>query len=131
MLKPLLITVFVTISLACQTTLSGPQQTLSAGNLAKEYGRSKADVRSKYDGKEITIRGYVITKAAMPAADHLEGMVTLDETDDGSAKILCRFTGKEAAGFSKIKGDQYVTVKGIFNGELGTELRFCKLVEVE
>ncbi|HVF46553.1 MAG TPA: hypothetical protein VNA17_03205 [Pyrinomonadaceae bacterium] len=33
--------------------------------------------------------------------------------------------------FSKIKGGQYVTVRGVFSGEIGATLKFCNLVEIE
>ena len=38
---------------------------------------------------------------------------------------------EQTAEFSKIKGGQYMTVKGIFNGEARADLKFCKLVKVE
>lgn len=130
MRKKIFISAVFMISAACQSNLLGLKQTLSAGDLTREYRQSKAGVRSKYDGKEITVRGYVITQAAMPDEDDYEGLITLEESDgEATSKILCWFSRREAAEFSKIKGDQYVTVKGVFNGELGTELKFCKLVK--
>lgn len=68
----------------------------------------------------------------MPGRDEYEGLITVEEKDgDGVSQILCWFSQKEAAEFSRVRGDQYVTVKGVFNGELGTELKFCKLVKIE
>jgi hypothetical protein len=33
--------------------------------------------------------------------------------------------------FRRSKGGEYVTVKGVINGEAGVELKFCKLVRIE
>jgi hypothetical protein len=46
-------------------------------------------------------------------------------------KVTCWFSKDQAKQFSKIKGGQHVTVKGIFNGEAGADLKFCKLVKIE
>ena len=44
---------------------------------------------------------------------------------------VCWFSKDHAEQFSKLKGWQYITVKGVFNGEVGAELKFCKLVGIE
>ena len=91
---------------ACQAASSREPASVSALTLAEEYERSSAVVRSKYDGKEIIVRGYVLIAATMPPSGN-----------------------DQAEQFSRIKGRQYITVKGIFNGEAGVELKFCKLVK--
>ena len=117
---------------SCQP--ASPRDTLpvSARSLAEEYERSRAAVRSKYDGKEITVRGYALIAAIMPQPGADQGSVLLEEKDlRPQRRVACWFSKDQGEAFSKIKGGQYVTVKGIFNGEAGADLKFCKLVNVE
>jgi hypothetical protein len=105
---------------------------VSARTLADEYERSSAAVRSKYDGKEIIVRGYTLIAAAMPREGDDQGSILLEEKERGPTRpVACWFSKDQAEQFSKIKGGQYVTVKGIFNGEAGADLKFCKLVKVD
>jgi hypothetical protein len=130
--KSLLILLSLTMLTACQNASSRSEDSLSAGSLAEEYERSSAGVRSKYDGKEITVRGYTLIAATMPRPGDYQGSVLLAEKGrDPDRQVTCWFSKEQAAEFSEIKGGQYLTVKGIFNGEAGAELKFCKLVKVE
>ena len=86
-------------------------------------------MRGKYDGKEIIVRGYTSTTATLPRAGDDQGSVLLEEKGHESGRqVACWFSKEQTAEFSKIKGGQYVTVKGVFNGEAGAELKFCKLI---
>jgi hypothetical protein len=57
--------------------------------------------------------------------------VLLGETEDTRCEETCWFSKDQAEQFSKIKGGQYVTLKGIFNGEAGVDLKFCKLAKID
>lgn len=132
MWQSILVWLSVTMLAACQSASSGGPKPVSAGNLTKEYERSSAGVRSKYDGKEITVRGYALFAAKMPQPGDDQGSVSLEEKGRGPVRqVTCWFSKEQAGEFAKIKGSQYATVKGIFNGEAGAELKFCKLVKVE
>jgi hypothetical protein len=131
MLTKILISVIVMFLTACQGGLPAGQQSLSAGDLTAEYERSKIDARRKYDGKEISVRGYVLGEVALPKDDEYEGLITLEDETNSSSQVLCWFTRNDASKFGAIKGGQFATVKGVFNGERGAELRFCRLVSVE
>ena len=118
---------------ACQNASSRSQDPLSAGSLAEEYERSNVSVRRKYNGKEIIVRGYALLAAAttIQLGDG-QGSVFLGEKGrEPVRQITCWFSRDQAAEFSKIKSGQNVTVKGVFNGEGGAELKFCKLVRIE
>ncbi len=126
---------FVLLSLtmltACQNASSRSPEPLSAAALSEEYERSSASVRSKYDGKEIIVRGYTLTAATLPHEGHDQGSVWLEEEErNASRQVACWFSRDQAAQFSQIKGAQYITVKGIFNGEVSVDLKFCKLVKI-
>jgi len=122
----------LTILTACQAASSREPSSVSARTLADEYERSSAVVRGKYDGKEITVSGYTATAATMPQPDDDQGSVLLEEKESKSTRrIACWFSKDQADQFAKIKGGQYITVKGIFNGEAGADLKFCKLVRIE
>jgi hypothetical protein len=117
---------------ACQSASSRESSSVSARTLADEYERSSATVRSKYDGKEITVSGYTATAATLPKAGDYQGSVLLEEKEHKPARqVACWFSQDQAEQFSQIKGGQYITVKGIFNGEAGVDLKFCKLVRIE
>lgn len=132
MWKSFLVWLSLTILTACQSASSSAPKPVSAGNLTEEYQRSSAAVRSKYDGKEITVRGYALLAARMPQPGDDQGSVSLKEKGrEAVRQVTCWFSNGQAAEFSKIKGGEYITVKGIFNGEAGAELKFCKLVKVD
>ena len=118
---------------SCQTASLGSPKPISVRTLAEEYERSSTDVRTKYDGKEITVRGYTAEAAIMPQPDDDDqGLVLLEEKDRKPAQqVACWFSRDQAEQFSTIKSGQFITVKGIFNGEAGADLRFCKLVKIE
>ena len=48
------------------------------------------------------------------------GLIRVQEKESQSvSKVICWFSRELATEFSKIKGDQYLTVRGLFNGERG------------
>ena len=131
-MKSVLVLFSLTMLTACQSASSSASLPVSVGQLTKEYAESSAGVRSKYDGKEITVRGYTLIAATLPRPGDDQGSVLLEEKGrDPGRPVTCWFSKEQAAEFSKIKGGQYVTVEGVFNGEVGAELKFCKLVKVE
>jgi len=112
---------FVLLSLAiltsCQPASSQEPSSVSARTLADEYESSSAAVRGKYDGKEIVVKGYTATVATMPREGDDQGSVLLEEKERGPTRqVACWFSRDQAEQFAKIKGRQYITVKGIFNG---------------
>ena len=118
--------------LNCHRAAPATNGPVSARSLAEAYDRSSAAVRSQYDGKEITVRGYAELAAVMPSSESEEGSVLLVDKEVKPAKrVVCWFSKEQSETFSKIKGEQYVTVRGVFNGEAGADLKFCKLVNVE
>jgi tRNA_anti-like len=120
-------------SMNCQPASLVLPKPISVRTLAEEYGRSSAAVRSKYDGKEIIVSGYTAEAAIMPQPDDDDqGLALLEEKDRKPAQqVACWFSKDQAEQFSTIKSGQFITVKGIFNGEAGVDLRFCKLVKIE
>ena len=119
--------------ISCQSASLGSPKPISVRTLAEEYQQSSTDVRTKYDGKEITVRGYTAEAAIIPQpGDDDQGLVLLEEKDSKPAQqVACWFSKDQAEQFSTIKSGQFITVKGIFNGEAGVDLRFCKLVKIE
>jgi hypothetical protein len=111
-----------------------PAGTLSAYELAKKHAASKDSV-SQYNGKEITIRGYIMIKPTITDPKD-GGLLSVgedsDKFDDAIGNdILCWIDAADVPSFKSLKGDQYVTVKGIFSGNYNAELKFCKLVNAE
>lgn len=132
MTKSLLAPLVLLACSACQTASIVSAKPVSAGALIDEYAQSTARVRSRYDGKEIVVRGYVVDPATMPQTDTDQGLVSLQDKNNQSVpKVTCWFSREQATEFSKIKGGQYLIVRGIFNGESGVELKFCKLVKLD
>src|SRR6185369_1334915 len=105
---------------------------LSAGTLLREYQQSSAEARRKYDGKEISVQGLALSAATLPLDGVAQGSVWLQEDDrETNGRVGCWFSSQQAPDFSKIVGGQHVTIRGVFNGEAGVELKFCQLVKVE
>lgn len=117
------------VMLQCQPSPIDSRRPIPAEMLAEEYERSSAAVRTRFDGREITIRGYAELAAVMPAPDADQGSVQLEDKESQSAgRVVC---WEQSENFSQLKGGQYITVRGVFNGEGGADLKFCKLVGVE
>ena len=117
---------------ACQTSALSSSKAITAGALCAEYQQSNANARSKYDGKELFVRGYVETAPRAPRPDDDQGSVALKEKEDAAARgVTCWFSREQTTDFSRIKGGEYITVKGVFTGEDGPELKFCKLVKID
>ncbi len=117
------------------TTSTSPPSgdVLSAFELAKKHKASKNNV-SQYNGKEITIRGYILVPPTItePTKGGLSSLGEKTEGVEGTINtIACWFDSKEEAKFAALKGDQYITVKGVFDGEYLAELRPCQLVKAE
>ena len=108
-------------------------EVLNAFELAKQHEKSKESV-SKYNDKEIMIRGYIKFPPTInnPSDGGLAPLCEKTATIEGQLKsIKCWFGPEEAGAFSALKGEQYITVKGIFSGKYLAELRYCKLVKAE
>jgi putative nucleic acid binding protein len=119
---------------ACENRSWGSSKPLSAAALSEDYEKSRAQVRSKYDGKEIFVTGYAATAATLPKSGEDQGSVCLTEKDQSASaehRVTCWLSRDQTAEFSKVKAGQPLTVKGVFNGEAGVELKFCKLVKLE
>jgi len=130
--KQILVTFILALLTACQAASSGQTEPVSAGALTKEYQASTTDARRKYDGREITVKGLAVMTAMMPPSGNDQGLIFLEEKGANPARrVACWFSKDQAEQFSKITSGQFITVKGIFNGEAGAELKFCKLVKVE
>ena len=108
---------------------------LSAFDLAKKHDDSKANV-SQYNGKVLTVRGFMMIKPTVTDPKR-GGLASLGEdykkvpTKDIGKSILCWISSDDLAGFSHVKGDQYVTVTGTFSGEYNAELKPCRFVKAE
>ena len=117
---------------SCERTSTKSAPPVSAGALLREYQQSSSWVRQKYDGKEIRVRGLVMSAIVLPGDTAEQGTVWLKESgSETSGKVGCWFSNQQAAEFSKISSGQYLTIRGVFNGEAGVDLKFCRLVKVE
>ena len=120
-------------STGCGSQSAGAKPELPVNVLVREYEESRDEARRKYDGHEITVSGYTAEAAIMPQpGDDDQGLALLEEKDrKPTQQVACWFSRDQAEQFSTIKSGQFITVKGIFNGEAGADLRFCKLVKIE
>ena len=131
----LLVAFTLALLTACQAASSrqpAPPEPVPAGTLTREYQESTTDARRRYDGKEITVKGLTVMTAMMPPSASEEGLILLEERGASlPRRVSCWFSKDQTEQFSKIKSGEYITVRGIFNGESGVELKFCKLVTIE
>ncbi|NOT46923.1 MAG: hypothetical protein HOP17_04135 [Acidobacteria bacterium] len=103
-------------------------RTMSAKTLADKYSVSIEAARREFDGKELVIKGYASNFAVMPKDDESEGMILLNSGKKDAHEVQCWFSRYEAAEFAGFAAGRPLTVRGIFNGESGISLKFCKLV---
>ena len=122
---------FATLT-ACQSSTEGAQDPIPARTLARQYQESSIVVRHKYNGKEITVQGYASTLARTQLGELGQGAIAIAaDTGKLDQQITCWFSLQHLAEFSNLREGEVVTVTGIFNGEAGAELKFCKLVKSE
>jgi hypothetical protein len=104
-------------------------RTITAETLADKYSVSVEAARREFDGKELVVKGYVSDPVSMPIGDKSEGVILLgSEKKPASPRVQCWFSRYESAEFGDVGTARSITVKGIFNGESGIVLKFCKLV---
>lgn len=111
---------------SCRANFS--PRTISAETLADKYSVSVEAARREFDGKELVVKGYASNFAVMPRDDESEGMILLNSGKKDAHEVQCWFSRYEAAEFADYAVGQPLTVRGIFNGESGMLLKFCKLV---
>jgi len=116
----------------CRSQSSVTPPPLPVTVLVSEYEASRTEARRKYDGHEILVRGYSASPPVMPRNGADQGSLLLEEKDtEQPRQVSCWFSSNQGEHFSKVKGGEYLTVKGVFNGEVGVELKFCKLVKID
>ena len=119
----------VTFVFSCQTGSATLTRTINAQSLAEKYNVSVEAARREFDGKELLLEGYVLNSIAVPKDDGGEGMVLLGSERSGAQGVQCWFTRYQATEFSGLERGSLIKVKGLFNGEAGPALKFCKLVQ--
>lgn len=117
--------------LSCQAGTGSSTRAISAETLAEKYTVSVEAARREFDGKELVVKGYVSSFVAMPKDDESEGRILLSSEKKVSTPVECWFSKYESAEFARIGVGSSITVKGIFSGESGLVLKFCKLVGQE
>ena len=114
---------------SCGSGSSTLTRTITAETLADKYSVSIEAARREFDGKELEVKGHVSEPVSMPNSDQSEGLILLGpEKKSAGQPVQCWFSRYESAEFADVDAGRLITVKGIFNGESGIVLKFCKLV---
>lgn len=117
---------------AANTSNSTEPQPMPVGALLTEYKQSKDATVKKYTGKNLIVKGYTSIAPIMPTGADDAGILTLIEKgSDQSSYLTCQFRQSDKAGFEKIKGDQTVSVTGVFDDSISTALKNCQVVKVD
>jgi hypothetical protein len=106
-------------------------QSLPAAEFALRYESSPLATRQEFEGRELSVHGAVLYGPTPRDESQTEGYVILGGGDPQERQIKCWFSEKEAERFVNIHSGQNIGVRGIFSGEAGAEIRFCRLVSVE
>lgn len=102
------------------------------GSLATEFKQSKEATRDKYKGKSLIVKGFTNTGPIMPNGPTDAGILMLSEKGGDLLYMLsCQFTAAEKAEFSRVTGNQVVTVTGVFDDDLAMTLKSCRILNVE
>lgn len=129
-LRGMMILVALPALTSCQAGSRTSTRTITAEALATKYNVSAEAARREFDGKELVVKGYVLKSVAMPNGDESEGVILLSPGNKITGPTVeCWFTRYESAEFAELDTGQSITVKGIFNGESGITLKFCKLAQ--
>jgi hypothetical protein len=115
---------------SCREASSDKALPISAHELVQEYENSRAALRNKYDGKEIIVRGNALASAMLPGEADNQGSLLLEDRDNKSQlPVACWFSRSQSDQFSQVRAGEFITIKGVFNGEAGVDLKFCKLIK--
>ena len=114
---------------SCRAGAEPAIRTITAETLTDKYTVSVDAARHEFDGSNIAVEGYVLDFIAMPQNDNEEGMVLLGSEKGSGKGVQCWFTRYQSAEFAGLKPGNLITVNGIFSGETGPTLKFCKLVK--
>lgn len=105
---------------------------MAFGTLASEFKSSDTATRDKYKGKNLTIKGYAAIAPLMPTGADDAGIMSISEKGGDLLYMLsCQFTAAEKAEFSQVKGNQMVTVTGVYDDDLSMRLKSCRLLSAE
>jgi len=97
----LLLTLLVFFN-SCRSTSRDSAPPVSAGALLREYRQSSTWVRQKYDGKEISVRGLVMSAIVLPGDVAEQGTVWLKESEsETSGQVGCWFSNQRRLSFQK------------------------------
>jgi hypothetical protein len=109
---------------------SSPDGTLSAFEIVRQQ-KSGSSV-SQYNDREFTVRGYAVS-APTDGSGGKWLLMLYDKADilSDSVSLSCWFDKADRTNFAKIKGKQFVTVKGVFESSTLVRLEKCQLVSVE
>ncbi len=102
-------------------------------DLIKEQKRTGGSLNA-YNGREFTARGWVVSAPTKSTSDDRSLLMLYDKEDILAAdavSVSCWYETSERESFSKIKGRQFVTVKGSFDGSSLPKLNKCQIVSVE
>jgi hypothetical protein len=124
---------FLTESKKTADTNASTDGSKSAFDLIREQKETGGSL-SPHNGREFTVRGYVVSAAAKPSTNN-KGLLLLYDREDivgsNAGSLGCWYDESDHEAFSKIKGRQFVTVKGVFDGSSMARLNDCRLVSIE
>ena len=123
----LLILTLILMLSSCRTGAEPVIRTITAETLTDKYSVSVDAARHEFDGNSLLVEGYVLNSVSMPKNDNEEGMVLIGAEKESSKGVQCWFTRYQSAEFVGLKPGNLITVNGIFSGEAGPTLKFCKL----
>lgn len=112
---------------ACQSLGTKKDETLQIGPLQKEYKKSKADTRAKYNGKEVSILSNVSSATITADMVRIHLASSTDNELIGAPDVTCVPDKPDFDKFSRTKEGDVIQVKGILSVEdNGMELKSCK-----
>lgn len=131
LLKSLLLSASCTGSSSHNSSNTSTTDPIPVGAFMSEYSRSKEAARTKYEGKGLNIRGYVLSAPLMPNSPDATGVLVLSEKGGDMALILtCYFKESDKAAFAELNVPSTVVVSGTFDDSISTALKPCRLVEI-
>ncbi len=120
---------FLTGCGAANTAKPAADTAMAVGALGAEYKQSKDATKSKYNGKTLTVKGWVGSAPIMPKGPTETGYLSLTQKGgDMMFMLSCQFKDADKAAFAKITADSIVTVTGTFEDDMAVALKSCKVV---
>src|SRR5262249_12521371 len=110
---------------------AGPDFTVKAGDLLKEYSGNALAADSKYKGKVLRVSGKCNSVQKAPLLGYVVQLLPEDAGDLNASYVQCVITDSAEPDVVKLKAGDMVTLQGTCDGQVVAQVKLSKCVVVK